>query len=713
MNIYAKSGPEWTPLVEHLIHVCTAVEKVAIHLGMNIEVARNGAILHDIGKSHPVFQKRLRNKHRVYVDVFRHEIASLFFLSAFPREQWSELIEMAVSHHKSVKNDVNKLGLLDLEQLCDYEDFHLGNWDKWSEDAWKILLELGVSYKLITVREARENLLYCVKYCAKKNNTRGFSEWKGLLMAGDHLASALIDKTEENSMKLFTKPDLSFYNRTHSLYPLSQIKADSLRKHTIVVACTGAGKTDYLLRRCKGRVFYTLPFQASINAMFKRVGKDLEKDNPNLDIRVLHSTSKIIKGKNTDEEVVLQSQIGASVKILTPHQLSALAFGMKGYEALILDLKGCDVILDEVHTYTGVSQAIVLKLVEVLKRIGCKIHIGTATMPIILYKKIKELLGDDVLEIKLSPTELDKFDRHIIHKISSFYDSEALIKRAISKKKKVLIVLNKVKTAQDIFDYIKSKKEFENIPTMLLHSRFKRGDRNQKEKNLIGLDEDGKSLNVYNTSSDGCIVISTQIVEVSLDISFDIMITECAPLDALIQRFGRVNRVRNLQTIGKYMPVYVISPPDDEKNARPYDLEVLKKSYAQLDDGQVLHERDLQNKIDNIFTQIDFMSIEEHSVFKSNGEISIDCLSHNGKAILFDLLEIDSVACVTESDLYEYENSSFEQRLNLEIPTYYYSVSKKRQSDKGNRPFIVPDCAYCTEKGLLADKINSSTGVIL
>lgn len=56
MNIYAKSGPEWTPLVEHLKYVCTAVEKVAIHLGMDTEVARNGAILHDIGKSHPVFK---------------------------------------------------------------------------------------------------------------------------------------------------------------------------------------------------------------------------------------------------------------------------------------------------------------------------------------------------------------------------------------------------------------------------------------------------------------------------------------------------------------------------------------------------------------------------------------------------------------------------------------------------------------------------------
>ena len=112
------------------------------------------------------------------------------------------------------------------------------------------------------------------------------------------------------------------------------------------------------------------------------------------------------------------------------------------------------------------------------------------------------------------------------------------------------------------------------------------------------------------------------------------------------------------------------------KRSKTLQFETLKKSFSELSDGELLKERDLQNKIDNVFTQVDFMSIEEHSVFKSDGKISIDYLSHNGKAILFDLLEIDSVSCITESDVHEYENGDFEQRLNLEIPTYYYSVSK-------------------------------------
>lgn len=710
-KLFAKSGPEWTFLLVHLRHVAEVAVTFAKYLGLDEKIARNGAILHDIGKAHPVFQKRLTEQRRIGDKSFRHEIASLFFLSAFPEEQRKMLIEMVVGHHKSIKNDTNKLGLLDFEEeIVGYETFHLGNWEEWSNDAWSILTQLGTPYKKISKEEAISNLQYAIYFCDEKSKLSGYSEWKGLLMGADHFASALIDDTEAYLANLFKSPNLLFYNRKHPLYPLSMVDAGSSKKHTIVVASTGAGKTDYLFRRCKGRVFYTLPFQASINAMYKRVSLDLKKDNPNLDIRVLHSTSKIISNNKSEAEALLQPLIGSSVKILTPHQLAALAFGMNGYEVLILDLKGCDVILDEVHTYSGVSQAIVLKLVEILSRFNCRIHIGTATMPTILYEKIKNILGDDVLEIKLPKEEQDKFDRHIIYKKSSFEETKDIIEEAVGNKQKVLIVLNKVKTAQDVFEYI--KEAYPNIPSLLLHSRFKRIHRNNKEKQLMGLDDKGEPTYEFNTSKNACIVVSTQIVEVSLDISFDLMITECAPLDALIQRFGRINRRRSQDTIGKLKPIYVIAPSEDEKLAKPYDKNVLMKSFEVLENGQPLRERDLQEKIDAVFSTIDFLTIEEHSIFKTTGEVSIDYLTHNNRAILFDLLDIESVSCILESDVFHYENGNYENRLMLEIPTYYYAVAKKRQSDKGSRPFIIPDAAYDEDLGLDASKIYQNTGVI-
>ncbi|MBK1440755.1 CRISPR-associated helicase Cas3' [Parapedobacter sp. ISTM3] len=708
--LLAKSAPEWTTLKDHTEHVIEAAVVFARYLGLDVNIAKNGAILHDIGKAHTYFQtKRLQGESK-QGDIFRHEIASLFFLSVFPEEQQNALIEMVVGHHKSVVKDNNELGLLDLEESYDYIDFHLGKWDNWSNEAIALLNDLGINCASIPKKEALANLQYCIEYCEVATKTKGYSEWRGLLMGADHFASSLIDQTIAQSKRIFKRPNLDFYQRQHPLYPLSCKDASSTKRHTMVIASTGAGKTDFLFRRCRGRVFYTLPFQASINAMFKRVGNDLERDNPDIDIRVLHSTSVIVK-RRKEEETSLQNLMGSAVKILTPHQLAIVALGMKGYEAMILDLKGCDVILDEAHTYSGISQALVLKITEVLKVIGCRIHIGTATMPTILYQKIKGLLGEDVLEVRLKGKELDQFDRHIVYKLDSFDDAKEIIRQAVQNNQKILIVMNTVQTAQKIYTYIKDI--YPKIPSLLLHSRFKRGDRNAKEKQLLGLDENGERTDEFNTSNAACIVVATQIVEVSLDISFDVMITATAPLDALIQRFGRINRKRNPDTIGKLKEVYVIAPPETEKEARPYDLRILQKSFEVLDHGQVLKERDLQNKIDQVFTKIDFLKIEEHSVFKSEGRFAIQRLTHRSKAILFELLEIDSVSCITEGDVDAYEKGDFETRLNLEIPAAYWSVAKMEQSKKGNKPFIIPETAYDSEFGLEPAKIKQENFNVL
>lgn len=708
-NIFAKSGPEWTLLSVHLKQVAKVSVLFAEYLGLDKTIAYNGAILHDIGKAHPFFQSRLKGENNSKT-LFRHEIASLFFISLFPKEQWNAIIEMVAAHHKSVFRDVGGKGLLDLDENDDFEDFHLGSWSDWSIDAIKILIDLGVEYKSISKAEAIYNLEYCISYCRNIKSKKGISDWRGLLMGADYFASSLSDNTERELSRIFKTPNLKFYDRRHELYPLSMREANSGKKHTIVVASTGAGKTDYLFRRCKGRVFYTLPFQASINAMFKRVANDLEKDNPDIDIRLLHSTSIVVKRKQ-DEETAMQNLIGSSVKILTPHQLSTIVFGMKGYETIALDVRGCDIILDEVHTYSGISQALVLKLIQTLKSLDCRLHIGTATMPSILYNKIKTILGSDILEVKLSDEELEGFNRHIIYKISSLQETDLIISKSIEENKKMLIVVNTIKESQEIFKSLRDK--YPEVPILLLHSKFKRSDRNLKEKSLLGLNDSGESVYEFNTSEEACIVVATQIVEVSLDISFDVMITQAAPLDALIQRFGRVNRKRSKGTIGFYMDIYVVSPPEDEKDARPYDHEILKRSFEILPNGKLLEEKELQEKIDTVYTNIDFIKIEEHSIFKAEHGFTLGKMIHRSKAILFELLQIDSVSCITESDVEKYENADFETRLSFEMPINYWHVSKLEQLEKGNKPFVVPDKAYSFEMGLDVSQIKEENFNVL
>lgn len=681
------------PLKQHLKDVADAAIVIAQHVGLDPDLAFKGAVLHDIGKASPLFQKTLKHNYIQQPDfTFRHEIASLFFISLFPEKEWPAIIDMIVAHHKSIYHDVREKGILDLDENMDCFARHSEKFDEWYPVALGILNEFGIATHPIDINEAQSNYEFVVDYCYGKALNR--SEWKGLLMAADHFASALEEKAESATDKLFIKPNLSFYNRQHHLYPLSLVSIDDERQHTLVTAPTGAGKTDFLLRRCKGRVFYTLPFQASINAMYDRIKNDLKETNAQ--VYLLHAASNLKVKDGKVEERIMQRHIGASVKVMTPHQMASIVFGIKGYEAMLLDLKGCDVILDEIHTYSSETQAIVLKIIEILKSIGCRIHVGTATMPTVLYDKILQLLGgkSEVYEVMLPNEILKTFNRHIIHKVEQWNDCIDIIQKAVVEKQKVLIVCNQVKRAQQMYDYI--CKAFPTISRMLIHSRFKRGDRSQLETKL---------KENFNRMTETCIVVSTQVVEVSLDISFDLMITECAPIDALIQRFGRINRKRTDETIGKFKHIYVIHPPQNDKEALPYDLEVLKKSFDVMPNNDVIEESSVQQRIDTVYPDAKFMNLDYSGVVFVDGKWQIKELCHYPKSALLDVLDINSAVCITENDIETYLSGNAFNRAELEIPVSYKSLAfnNLEQIDEGSRPFIIPNQAYDTEKGLIAE----------
>lgn len=691
-HILAKSEKnERMPLVQHLEDVASIAVRVAENMGLNRELAYKGGILHDIGKASPVFQKTLLpGFQRPPNFIFRHEIASLFFISLIEEGDQPIIIDMIVAHHKSIYQDAKGMGILDLEDTIDdcFEKHAIG-FDIWVNDALSILQIFGFDVKPITLEDARSNYDKVLAYCNTRSS--GYSKWKDVLIAADHLASALGTNLHKVRNQLFIKPELHFYNRKSELYPLSLIDGNDSRNHTLVTAPTGAGKTDFLMKRCNGRVFYTLPFQASINAMYERFKNDLK--DTDAEIHLLHAASSLnMEGKRIEEKI-MQHHIGASVKVLTPHQIASLVFATKGYEALIADLHDCDVILDEIHTYSNTTQAIVLKIVEILISLKCRIHIGTATMPTVLYNHLLESLGgkENAYEVSLPDKVLDSFNRHIIHKADAIDSVHPVIIDAIKQKQKILIVCNQVARSQNLYNRL--DEQYPSVSKMLIHSRFKREQRSNLENTLIQR---------FNTDNNACIVVSTQVVEVSLDISFDVMVTECAPIDALIQRFGRINRKRTEKTIGHYKSVYVLRPADDENEAKPYSLEILKRSYGVLPEGSLLEERQLQKLIDEVYPEIQFINIDLDAQFAQN-KWRIRELWHQPKSALLDVLDIDSVSCVEEADRERYEAASFIEQSKMEIPVSYNSIAYK-QLDKikkaGTRPYIIPSKAYCDELGL-------------
>lgn len=719
LEILAKGKPEYTTLYEHLNHVSKASVIFAEYLGLDVGVAKLGGILHDIGKVSPLFQETIYKRPQDNEFRYRHEIGSLFFISFFPENIRVFLIEMILSHHKSIIRDRGKRGLFDLVEEHTFDvvfQNHYENFECWSIVANDILECFGIKTHHINRDEAYNNLLFVYNHIINNilNNT-GFSEWRGLLMGADHFASATSYDTDVILPSMFKIPNLSYYhNRKNELYPLSLKSSDSPKKHTIVTASTGAGKTDFMLRRCSGRVFYTLPYMASINAMYDRIEKDIKNDNELLDMRLLHSTSRIVfngSDKETYNLELLQNKFGASIKILTPHQMAGIVFGIHGYESMILDLQNSDIILDEIHTYGEKMQSIVLKIVEILKHINCRIHIGTATIPTVLYNKILDVLGvDNVYEVKLDEKEMMLYDRHIIHKHTMASDKICddfildAIREKVNNNEKILVVKNRVGHAQIIYEEL--KREFHDIPIILIHSRFKRGRRNQLEKQLFE----------YNKTNKSCIVVSTQVVEVSIDIDFDFMITDSAPIDSLIQRFGRINRKRTKETIGKYKSIIVLSPPQKNGDAKPYSLDILKKSFEVIPNSGVLKECEIKKLIDIVYPEINVIDINDAVIFEK-GEFNTLCkLENKSKSTLLDELEISGVNVILDCDVEKYEKLPYEEKILIEIPIMYQSIKKlmlPQLLNETRKPFIINYEFYSDDIGLNMNAIKNASDAMI
>ena len=264
-----------TTLLEHTQHVAWAievfVEKFKHDFDKNLAV--KAAVLHDLGKAHIHFQHKISGnvsynslmESEKWNYAHRHELSSLGFLPIFPKEEWNTLIDMVVAHHKSIKCDKRKRGILDLEENDRFWlENHLIDWEEWSPYGLEILKYFGYEVRPIAKKEAEDVLEYVLDYCESKK--WGWSPLRGLLMSADHFASAFIEKTPNKLKDLFAIPDLSFYknpDRRSDLYPLSQISTDDERPHTIVVAPTGAGKTDFLFEAVQ-RADFLYPTFSSI-----------------------------------------------------------------------------------------------------------------------------------------------------------------------------------------------------------------------------------------------------------------------------------------------------------------------------------------------------------------------------------------------------------------------------------------------------------------
>jgi CRISPR-associated endonuclease/helicase Cas3 len=134
--------------------------------------------------------------------------------------------------------------------------------------------------------------------------------------------------------------------------------------------------------------------------------------------------------------------------------------------------------------------------------------------------------------------------------------------------------------------YAMLKNEVNN--SALLHGRFILKDREAIEKELENLD----------------LLIGTQAIEVSLDIDYDVCFTEPAPIDALIQRFGRVNRRKNGEgsPLKGVCDVFVFSK-GSENDRFIYDEQIVKSTLEVLSDFDLLYEHKLYDAVNSVYAK--------------------------------------------------------------------------------------------------------------
>jgi CRISPR-associated endonuclease/helicase Cas3 len=201
-------------------------------------------------------------------------------------------------------------------------------------------------------------------------------------------------------------------------------------------------------------------------------------------------------------------------------------------------------IFDEVHAYDDRLFGALLKFLKTFR--GAPILLMSASFSEEQKEEIRKVIEEDlkeginILDEGYKPLEEIKryqFDYRpeVNSKIENLQPIFAAVSEALERGEKVLWVTNSVQSCIDIYrkatEYI-AKLDNPNIKHLIYHSRFRYKDRVKKHEKVI---EAFKCC-------DPCLAVTTQVCEMSLDLSADLLVSAMAPSAALIQRLGRLNR---------------------------------------------------------------------------------------------------------------------------------------------------------------------------
>ncbi|TKD12900.1 CRISPR-associated helicase Cas3' [Polyangium fumosum] len=256
---------------------------------------------------------------------------------------------------------------------------------------------------------------------------------------------------------------------------------------------------------------------------------------------------------------------------LMPNALRAIC-------ALPAIVQSC-IVFDEIHAFDEQLFGHLLMFLKTFPNLP--VLLMTASLPEVRRRALAEVRTD--LVIVPGPAELEALPRYELQRAE---DDEAVwsaVTTHVEGGGKVLWVRNQVASANET--YREGRRRLPGAAVEVYHSRFRYKDRSRRHRRVVDHFKGGRG---------GTLLVATQVAEMSLDLSADLLITDVAPVPSLIQRLGRLNRRADPTRPPDPKPAYVCAPKNGSK---PYGDEELRAGWAWVDTlralGRSLSQRDL------------------------------------------------------------------------------------------------------------------------
>jgi CRISPR-associated endonuclease/helicase Cas3 len=428
---------------------------------------------------------------------------------------------------------------------------------------------------------------------AREKPSKWISSALGKRLEQSHLDAVISEKRKGRKIRLFQE----------------QVGA-SPKSVTLVIAGCGNGKTlaayIWALKHAIGRkLFFCYPTTGTASAGYEdylHAQTDSERDL--FKRALIHSRSEIdleMMAGTPDDDAYEENQRLESLKAWGQQAIVCTADTVLGliqnHRRSLFSLPAimCGAfVFDEIHNYDKRMFGSLLRFLEVLP--SAPVLLMSASIPESRLKKLREKLGDRLSDPIEGDPDLESIPRYILRRRRSSKECWPDVERAVKlKKQKVLWICNTVSDARKVYREANTRGL---SPVVLYHSRYRYYDRVERQKEVLR--HFPKDKNGTPIFGDPVLIIATQVCEMSLDVSAELLITALPPFPPIMQRLGRLNRYARKQE-GKADPpcAEALIYPFECVDGKPYFKEELTISQQALENlyDRPISQKDLANEL--------------------------------------------------------------------------------------------------------------------